>query len=435
MEPRRTIQVLLTEDGRPRRILLERPLPADGRLAVAIHDGDKLPAAWVDGGIAEVEQDVQIAETEDGTGAIRLAQGTSRYGEVIMLSATSEGRLPKPSEEGPYDFLTRPLTRSELKELTQAAASARPSSPILGQSAAVLKLLDTIDRIAASPASVLIHGETGTGKTLAARAIHEASDRRDKPFVVVNCSAFQDQLLESELFGHEKGSFTGATAAKPGLFEVANGGTLFLDEVAEMTSAMQAKLLQTLDNGELRRVGGTKTRKVDVRIVAASNKDLKAEVKAGNFRQDLLFRLRVITLEVPALRERKEDIPLLVATFLTRYQLPGRRPKSIAPGALKLLQEYAWPGNVRELMNTIEGLILLSPEDEIGAQDLPPSLRPSTQLDLPDVEAPLPMSEVERLHVARALRYTKGSKAPAARLLGIDVKTLNNKIRNYGIEI
>ncbi|MEM7480560.1 MAG: sigma-54 dependent transcriptional regulator [Acidobacteriota bacterium] len=437
MEPRRTIQVLLTEGGRPQRILLERDLAGNGKVAVSILDGDQLPAQWSDA-FDRVRQNFQIAGSGAEDGAMLLERGSADHGEMVMLSAASEGRLPKPAEKVPYAFLTRPLTRIELQEMTagEEKAPVRPGNgSILGESSAVETLLDTIERVAAAPASVLIHGETGTGKTLAARAIHDGSDRRDQPFVVVNCSAFQDQLLESELFGHEKGAFTGAVAAKRGLFEVADGGTLFLDEVAEMSSAMQAKLLQTLDDGALRRVGGTKTHKVDVRIVAASNKDLRAEVKAGRFRQDLLFRLRVVSLEVPPLRERNEDIPLLIDVFLERYRLPGRPAKTIAPGAVKLLQEYAWPGNVRELMNTVEGLVLLSPENEIRAEDLPPNLRPSADVDLPDADAPLPMAEIERLHVARALRYTEGKKAPAARLLGIDVKTLNSKIKNYNIQL
>jgi DNA-binding NtrC family response regulator len=296
------------------------------------------------------------------------------------------------------------------------------------------QLMELAHRVAAGNASVLIQGETGTGKTILARQIHAASPRADKRFVAINCSAFQDQLLESELFGHEKGSFTGATTAKPGLFEMAHQGTLFLDEVGDMTSAMQAKLLQILDDGELRRVGGTKIRSVDVRIIAASNKDLQAEVRDGTFREDLFFRLNVIRLDVPRLAERREDIPPLVDHFLARFQLPGKVRKRVSEEALKVLMAYAWPGNVRELANTLEGLTLLAPGDEIRHQDLPINLRSGQELPIDPSGEPVPLSEMERIHIGRALEFTEGRKAPAARLLGIDVKTLRSKIRLYNID-
>jgi len=287
--------------------------------------------------------------------------------------------------------------------------------------------------VAASNAPVLISGETGTGKGLIARAIHQSSPRAEHPFLVINCSAFQDQLLESELFGHEKGAFTGAVSAKAGLFEVADGGTLFLDEVAEMSPAMQAKLLQVLDTGELRRVGGTRLWQVDTRIFAATNRDLEKEVRGGHFREDLFFRLNVVSLLVPPLRERREDIPRLVEHFLVRYQLPGQPKLTIAPAALALLVGYAWPGNVRELANTVERLVLLAPGPVITPEDLPANIRPSAEPPPRQEDTPLPLTEVERLSIMRALKYTQGKKAPAARLLGIDVKTLTHKIRIYNI--
>jgi DNA-binding NtrC family response regulator len=270
---------------------------------------------------------------------------------------------------------------------------------------------------------------------MVSRILHELSPRADQRLVAINCGAFQDQLLESELFGHERGAFTGALNPKPGLFEVADKGTLFLDEVAEMTPAMQAKLLQVLDAGELRRVGGTSTRTVDVRIIAASNKDLKHEVKEGRFREDLLFRLNVVTLTVPSLRQRKEEIPELLEGFLERFADQGLPRKTFSPEAVRLLQSHAWPGNVRELTNTIEGLLLLAPEDIIRPEDLPQSIRPSVREEAAEIEAPVPLTEIERVHIARVLRYTEGKKAPASRLLGIDVKTLNNKIRAYEIDL
>jgi len=280
---------------------------------------------------------------------------------------------------------------------------------------------------------VLIRGETGTGKGLVARAIHQESHRSAQPFLVLNCSAFQEQLLESELFGHEKGAFTGAVHAKPGLFEVAEGGTLVLDEVGEMSPAMQAKLLQVLDAGDLRRVGSTRTIRVNVRILAATNKDLAQEVRAGRFRQDLHYRLNVINVSVPPLRQRKEDIPLLIEHFLHQFRLPGQQAKAVSEEASALLVDYPWPGNVRELANTIERLLILSPGPVIGPDDLPHNIREPQQA-LAEVDAPdLPLIEMERRHIVKVLERTQGKKAEAARLLGIHLKTLNRKLKQYRI--
>jgi DNA-binding NtrC family response regulator len=251
---------------------------------------------------------------------------------------------------------------------------------------------------------------------------------------VINCGAFQDQLLESELFGHERGAFTGAAATKQGLFEVADRGTLLLDEVGEMSPAMQVKVLQVLDTRELRRVGGTRVHRVDVRIIAATNKDLAAEVRAGRFREDLHFRLNVLSLRVPPLRERREDIPALIEHFVRQFRAAGDAVKTIAPEALELLRAYPWPGNVRELANTIERLVILTPEAVIGPGDLPPNIRQGTAAGAAS-RGPTSLAEMERLHIARVLAETGGRKMQAARLLGIDLKTLNNKIKLYSISL
>jgi DNA-binding NtrC family response regulator len=306
---------------------------------------------------------------------------------------------------------------------------------VIAQSPQMQAILATVKLVADSRASVVIHGETGAGKGLIAKVIHRESSRGDEMFVPLNCSALTEQLLESELFGHEKGAFTGATAQKPGLFEVAHGGTLFLDEVSEMSHGMQTKLLQVLDIGEMRRVGGTKLRQVDVRIVAASNKALEDEVEAGRFRNDLYFRLNVVTLRIPPLRQRKEDIPGLVELYLDRFRPPDRPAKSVTVEALEVLTEYSWPGNVRELANTIERAVLLAPGEEIRPQDVISTLQPAAGVEPPQHPAlePRPIAEVERLEIVRALEFTGGKKAPAARLLGINVKTLSRKIEGYKI--
>lgn len=443
MGKRKSVQVLLFEDDRPARILLERELTEGGQVGVTVGEGQAVLDQLARGGYDVVLRDLELPKGSNAR-PLRLARGSGQNVESILLSRDVPDlaeMIPHALEEA-HRFLTRPLKVAPSapravggngQDGPRPLAGLPGASAIIGSSQPIYRLLQKVERIAASGASVLVQGETGTGKTLVARAIHEASMRRARPFVVVNCSAFQDQLLESELFGHEKGAFTGAVAAKQGLFEIAHEGTLFLDEVAEMSSAMQAKLLQVLDSGELRRVGGTRLHRVDVRVVSASNKELSAEVRAGRFREDLLFRLKVITLELPPLRERREDIPELVEFFLSRFRGPSGTRKSISNVALSLLSEYSWPGNVRELANVIEGLVLMTLGDEIGALDLPTNLRPSANFEPREATAPLPMDEIERLHILRALAYTDGRKAQAARLLDIDIKTLNSKIRSYGI--
>ncbi len=450
MARHKSIRVLLMDGERPLKMLIERELPEIGPTVVAIQSGEEageligrqLDTSRLDfevSGFGRVES--RHRQRGDDVSDLVVLERHDRKGTAEPAAAVAATYLDSVDAE----FLTRPLKASDLRVVIREAKSrgkrrgpsVRTASghPFVVRSSPMIDLMEIVDRVAAGSASILIQGETGTGKTLIARELHAASPRAGQRFVAINCSAFQDQLLESEIFGHEKGSFTGAVTAKQGLFEIAHRGTLFLDEVGDMSPAMQAKLLQVLDDGELRRVGGTKTRRVDVRVVAASNKDLQAEVRARRFREDLLFRLNVIHLTVPRLAERREDIPALIAHFLDRFRLPGRPRKRISPGATQLLMAYSWPGNVRELANTVEGLTLLAPGDEIRGADLPPNLRPAAPLRLDDSESPLPMSEIERLHIIRTLRFTEGKKAPAARLLRIDVKTLSNKIKNYRIQV
>ncbi|MEM1203845.1 MAG: sigma-54 dependent transcriptional regulator [Acidobacteriota bacterium] len=450
MTDSKSIRLLLVDRDRPLKMLLERDLPDHGPLVVALRSGNEAQDL-----LTQEHFDVSQLDFEvPGVGRIetRRRHRTGGEGSELLLIDTMDlDDEPPPislqsiGDELPDDqFLTKPLLSSEMKAIANEAKAQLARNrrlradtgkgPILGDSSAMCEVLDIVERVAAGSASVLIRGETGTGKTMVARRVHDLSPRADQRFVAINCSAFQDQLLESELFGHEKGAFTGALSVKQGLFEAANGGTLFLDEVGDMSSAMQAKLLQVLDDGELRRVGGTGLHKVDVRVIAATNKDLQQAVKKGEFREDLLFRLNVIHLRMPSLRERQQDIPTLVEHFLDRFRIPGRPRKVVSPEAIQLMTSYAWPGNVRELANTVEGLMLLAPGVEIRAEDLPPSLRPRSDFELDTSETPLPLKEVERLHIIRTLRYTEGKKAPAARLLKIDIKTLNSKIKNYSIE-
>ena len=453
MSLKHPIQVLVVDDEKPTRVLMERELPQTGCVVVTAQSGEEALEI-----LSRQDFDVVLLDLKmpglGGMATLRRLRSSGNPAEVVVLTGHPEVESAiEAMKLGAYDYLIKPFKLSEVEAVLRRAAEKRQlqeenialrrivgqgdaAAVILGESQAMRSLLEMVQRVAASNAPVLILGETGSGKGLIARAIHQSSPRTDHPFLVINCSAFQDQLLESELFGHERGAFTGAISAKPGLFEVADRGTVFLDEVAEMSPAMQAKLLQVLDTGELRRVGGTRLRRVDTRIFGATNKDLQQEFHAGRFREDLFFRLNVVTLAVPPLRDRKEDIPRLIEHFLDRFRLPGQQPKSLSPEALQFLVGHAWPGNVRELANTIERLVLLVPGTIIESEDLPPNIRPS--VDIPHREGdapPLPLTEVERLSIIRALRFTQGKKAPAARLLGIDVKTLTHKIKRYNIHI
>lgn len=307
---------------------------------------------------------------------------------------------------------------------------------MIGSSPAIVSILSMVDKIAPTHAAVLIQGESGTGKELIARRLHFKSDRSGKPYVTVNCGALQESLLESELFGHEKGSFTGAHAQKMGLCETADGGTLFLDEIGEMSLGMQAKLLRFLQEGEFYRIGGKRPIKVDVRVVSATNRDLELEVKEGRFREDLFYRLNTITLRMPPLRKRKEDISLLVDYFLKNSRFGGasQQIKRIDPRVMEVFQNYDWPGNIRELQNTIERLKILAENNEIKLEDIPFSIRmPKARAETNDFTIDMSLDEVEKNHILRTLAYNHGNKTKTATSLGITIKTLYNKLHRYGI--
>ena len=444
------IRVLVVDDEEPFRILMESELGRMGYSVQCVKSGEEALPALAAHDVEVVLLDLKMP----GMGGMETLNRMKEAGvsaEVIILTGHPDiDDAIQAMKLGAYDYLTKPARLSEVEEVLKRAAEkkqlqrenvalkrmvAQKEAPplILGRSPAIRSLLQTIGRIAPTDANVLIEGETGTGKGLAARAIHQESRRNAQPFLVLNCSAFQEQLLESELFGHEKGAFTGAASAKPGLFEVADGGTLMLDEMGEMSPAMQAKLLQVLDTGELRRVGGTRIVKVNVRILASTNKDLAQEVRATRFREDLYYRLNVLNVTLAPLRERKEDIPLLVEHFLQRFRLPGQKVKVVSEETLARLVDYPWPGNVRELANTIERLVILSPGPVMGPDDLPLSVR-TPRASLGEGEPlQLLLSEVERLHILKVLERTQGRKAEAARLLGIHLKTLNGKLKAYRI--
>lgn len=395
-----------------------------------------------------------------GIEVLKFLKEHSPTTQVIMLTNVVDIKTAFETVKlGAYDFISKPYETQQLLATVQRAIERRRfmietevmknelqrvggSSVMIGRSEAIKELMRNVKKVAPSDAFVLVQGASGTGKELVAHMLHQEGSRKDRPFVVVNCASIPDQLLESELFGHEKGSFTNAYATKQGLVEVANGGTLFLDEVGDISPSTQPKLLRFLETGEFRRVGGTASMHTDLRIVSATNKDLQAEVAEGRFREDLLYRLNIVTIKVPSLKERKEDIPLLVDHFLNRKS----KMKRIGPAALRVLMEYDWPGNIRELEHVIEGAAVLSQSDTIEPADLWVSTALSASS--PEVRrGPQPLSgpmngeggmpsleEIERIHIEKVLNHHSYNRVKTAETLGITPKTLYLKIKKYGIK-
>ncbi|AGH96154.1 sigma-54 interaction domain-containing protein [Pseudobdellovibrio exovorus] len=325
------------------------------------------------------------------------------------------------------------LLQSQTQSSWVAQQKVTETKQIIYKSDVMMQLMKMIERVAPSQASVLVMGESGTGKELIARAIHDKSNRRNKPFVAINCGALRETLLESELFGHEKGSFTGAYNRKIGLAEAANGGTLFLDEIGELPLAIQAKLLRFIQEGEIYRVGGKDPIKVDIRLVCATNRELDQEVMRGNFREDLFYRINTIVVSAPPLRRRKEDIPVLVNYFLSSGNSFMNRGKSIDEEAMKIMVKYEWPGNIRELQNACERLQILSEGHMIMVNDLPEGIRnPEVMEDSMEFDPSVPLYDLEKKYILKALAHYGGNKTQAAQGLGITIKTLYNKLHEYG---
>ncbi|MEJ2671260.1 MAG: sigma-54 dependent transcriptional regulator [Deltaproteobacteria bacterium] len=392
---------------------------------------------------------------------IDLLDETRRlYPDLPVIIMTAYGTVEKAvtaMKKGAFDYILKPFKNEEIlvtiakalehrhlilknRLLNQELEKKYGFPNIVGESRAMQDILALVKRVAQSRATVLITGESGTGKELIARAIHQCSNRAAKSFISVNCAALTETLLESELFGHERGAFTNAVAMRKGRFELADGGTLFMDEVAEMSQALQVKLLRVLQEMEFERVGGTRTIKVDVRVVAASNRDLKAEVEAGRFREDLFYRLNVVHLHLPSLRQRQEDIPLLASHFINKYVAENLRDKTrITPEALKVLVQYDWPGNVRELENVMERAVILCADNLITPQDLPAELAPSSSESRLEIDrfiplhTPLPeaLDSIEEQMIRRALEKSGQVQVRAAEILGITKSLLQYKLKKY----
>jgi two-component system response regulator PilR (NtrC family) len=397
----------------------------------------------------------------DGSGLSLLAAAKERSAETEVIIMTAHSSLETAIEAmrgGAYDFVTKPFATAELRALVQKAlekraivaenrrlkaklATVEPRS-LLGRSEAMRRIVDLVRRVANTKSTVLITGESGTGKEKIARAIHDLSDRSDKPFLVVNCGAIPEALMESELFGHDKGAFTGATSRHLGIFRDADGGTVLLDEVGELPTSLQVKLLRVLQERKVRSVGASAEASVDVRILAATNRNVEEDVKAGKFRQDLYYRLNIIRVEVPPLRERREDIADLAEFFLKRCTSEhDKEHGGFTPDALRALDAYPFPGNVRELENIIERAVTLSTSPVIGLGDLPLEVGGSTArptpllMTLPEEGCRLDdvVAELERRLIVQALERTDGARAPAAKLLGVSLRSLRYRLQKLSM--
>lgn len=381
-----------------------------------------------------------------------LRQVISKKPGVPVIVLTGHGTVETAVEAmriGAYDFLTKPLDLDHLfllvkralqnrelvlrhRELLHEMEKKQSFENIIGKSAIMEKVFQDIKKVAPAKASVLITGETGVGKELIARAIHNLSGRKDKPFVQVHCASFAESLLESELFGHEKGAFTGAIQRTRGRFEAANGGTLMLDEIGEINQLIQVKLLRVLQEKKFERVGGNETLNVDVRIIAATNRNLEEEIKKGNFREDLYFRLNVVHIHVPALRERKEDIPLLVTSFIKEFAEENNKTISgIEQHARNAIYNYDWPGNIRQLQNCIQSAVVMTPDDMIHFDDLPVALREKEEASSIIIPVGVNMQEAEKQVILQTLANQNGNKTKTAEILGIGRRTLHRKLEEY----
>jgi two-component system response regulator AtoC len=449
-------RILIADDDDALRESLELVLSAEGYEVLAAPDGASALALVESQAVDVALCDVRMPGMDGLELLPQLVRKLPGVPVILMSAYGSADLAVEAMRRGAYDYVAKPfqpaevlLTLRKARErerlrranqlLQRDVQRAVGDRPIVAASPAMIQVLELVERAAEYKATVLLQGESGTGKEVLARALHAQSPRRDEAFVAVNCAAIPEALLESELFGHAKGAFTGADRARRGLFAEADGGTLFLDEIGELPMALQAKLLRVLQEEEVRPVGESKARRVDVRVLAATARDLEVEVAAGRFREDLFYRLDVVRVKVPPLRERREDVPLLVDHFLGRTrQLLGKAVRSIDDDALDRLMSYAWPGNVRELENVLERAAILARSDRLTLADLPPNLQ-AVQADRRGPGRDLSLRRARRALEARliveALEATGGNRTHAARLLGISHRALLYKLKEYGLQM
>ena len=453
MEKRRET-ILLVDDDAAHRTMLKANLAGEGYLIREVADGDQVLPLLRGFEVDLIILDMKMARL-DGISTLSLLLQAGYAIPVILLTAfSSVESAVEAMKKGAFDYITKPVDIGELqltiaralnfrslqeenRQLKERLGERQIATDILGKSPAMQEMFATLAMVAPTDATVLITGESGTGKELVAGALHHHSPRKDGPFIKLNCAALNDNLLESELFGHEAGAFTGAAGRRKGRFELAHKGTLFLDEIGDMSLTTQAKVLRVLQDGEFERLGGSETVKTDVRLLAATHKDLKAMIEAGTFRQDLFFRLSVVPIHLPALRERIVDIPELAGFFLGRYAKKNRKDlKGFHPEALNFLMRYPWPGNIRELENTIERAVILCLGEQISPHELPPHLLAEDVQAVrgKDADEVSTLRDMERLTIKTTLASTGHNKSLTAKKLGIARQTLLNKIKEYGLE-
>ncbi|HSF15497.1 MAG TPA: sigma-54 dependent transcriptional regulator [Vicinamibacteria bacterium] len=443
-----TIQVLLVDDDDSLRTALASELEMSGfRIRAAIN---------ADEAIRETDNrtfDVAIVDLNlpgmSGEELLSELRERSPSTEIVILTGhgTVENAV-RTLKNGAYDFLTKPCNLDELEAVLRRAFEKRSLvrenrllqrelarhdrfKEFIGDSSALRSVLDLISKVSQTDSTVLIQGESGVGKELGARAIHRASARAHRPFIVVDCTSLQEALLQSELFGHERGAFTGAVARKHGLFEVADGGTLFLDEIGDIGPPVQARILRVLDTGTFRRVGGVQDIRTDARIICATNRVLSEMVKKGDFRQDLYFRINVVSITLPPLRERRRDIPKLARYFAEQSPIAGKGPFTFSPDAMAILESYSWPGNVRELQNVVERGLILAENRDVTVEDLPSNLRHDAETILREMTEDRPtLAELEHRYIKRLLQEFRGHRGRVAEVLGISERNLYRKLKN-----
>jgi DNA-binding NtrC family response regulator len=445
--------ILIADDEKNIREGLAEALALDGYKTLVAADGDEALRLVESGDVDLVITDLKMPKVA-GTEVLRSVAG--RYPSLPVIVLTGHGTIEDAvtaMRSGAFDFVTKPVNLDHLSLLAKRALEARElarknreleaevdaqrrSSSMIGKSPEMKKVLELVRRVAPTRASVLVTGESGVGKELVADAVHALSPRANGPLIKVHCAALAESLLESELFGHEKGSFTGAQARKRGRFELANEGTIFLDEIGEINQNVQIKILRVLQDRKFERVGGEETIEVDVRIIAATNRDLKKEIAEGRFREDLYYRLNVVNIHVPPLRERRDDIPILAMSFLQEFAKEnGKHIEGFEPKARQALYAYPWPGNVRELRNCVESAIVMAGGSLVGIDDLPPGVRSSGEERDIRVPSGSSLAEAEKLLIRETLAAQGGNKSRTAEVLGIGRKTLYQKIEEYGIEL
>ena len=445
------MNLLIVDDDRVTRELLREVFEKEGYTVTLASSGERVREALRAEAFPLVLSDIRMLEL-DGMSVLAHIKKNKLPSVVILMTGfgTMEGAIGA-IQEGAFDYVSKPFDLGELKAVMARGAAhyteaqrpqaampesqSFPARTLIGKSPRIVEVYKTLARATLSPSNVLIVGESGTGKELVARGIHENSPRRGKPFVAVNCGALTETLLESELFGHVKGAFTGAIGAKTGLFQEAHGGTLFLDEIGDIPLSLQVKLLRVLQEGEIKPVGSAESHHVDVRVIAATHRDLEAAVAKELFREDLYYRLKVILIDLPPLRSRMEDLPALVDHFLARYAQRIHKPVShISEEAMRMLMAYHWPGNVRELEHAIERAVTMTRTTVLYPEDFPPEIRAIEKSSSPAIPTNS-LEELEKAHILKVLEENQFNKSKAASVLGIDRKTLHRKAQRYGIRM